>query len=828
MTTAAKQRCKSELETWSIRFMQDGHAESVLQDRTRLVDEVVRSAFASTLGTAAEDSIALLAVGGYGRSELFPYSDVDLLVLTRRPLDTPGLKGVLSDFLRLVWDSGLRASHSVRTVEECCAVHEGNFELTVSLLDQRLLAGDSALHQSFSSRFCKFLGAERRELLRRMCRMARARHSRYHDTIYRLEPDVKETPGGLRDLQTIHWLRLLRESGFAPQDEARHTSLLASTRCFLHFRAGRDQNLLNFEAQDEIAAAPFSRWKDPADWMRSYYRHASFIMRAAVAELESAEAQDRGLLSSFRDWRSRLSNAEFTVSRDLVFLRNPRELETDPDIPLRLFLFAARHGVPLARETESRVGEHVADWADHFQKHPPQTSFWREFLNLPHAAQALRTMRATGFLATILPEWERIDHLVVRDFYHQYTVDEHTTVTLEVLAALPGARDPAQKPFAELLEESEDSTWLLRTALLLHDTGKGSGLDHSQEAVRLARGFLQRIGAGQLDTELTLFLIEKHLMLSAALQSKDIADPATAAALGAEVKTVERLRLLTLLTFADISAVNPSAMSVWRMEQLWSLYRVVYRYLTGELTAQQHDNPHAALGEISAQAEEFLEGLPRRYLWTHTAGEAEAHAALFQSALRSGAEVALERRNGAWRVTMVAADRPFLFASIAGALSSFGLDILKAEAFCNAHGFVADGFMFTDPNRSLDLNPPEQERLRDVLRKVALGQVRTEDLLRNRPVKAPPSKLGAVRPTVAMDNDASPSATVFEVVAQDRPGLLYRLASAISRAGCNIEVVLVDTEAHKALDVFHVTSSGEKLSAETAVSLRVALLAACA
>jgi len=827
MTTAAKQRCKYELEAWSNRFLQDGLAEPVLRDRTQLVDEVVVAAFIQTLQAETGDGVALLAVGGYGRRELFPHSDVDLLVLSRRPLDTPGLKSVLSEFLRMVWDSGLRASHSVRTVEECCTVHDGNFELTVSLLDQRLLAGDPAMHAALRERFSKFVAAERRELLRRMCRMSRARHSRYHDTIYRLEPDVKETPGGMRDLQTVHWLRLLRETQPAVDGDPRHAAFLASTRCFLHFRAGRDQNLLNFEAQDEISAAPFSHWKEPADWMRAYYRHASHIMRGAQTELESAEAQDRGLMSSFRDWRSRLSNAEFTVSRDLVFLRNPHALDSDRELPLRLFLFAARHGVPLARETENRVAVHVAMWAEHFRENPPQASFWREFLTLPYAAQALRIMRATGFLAVILPEWERIDHLVVRDFYHQYTVDEHTTVTLEVLAGLPTAKEPAQKPFAELLEECGDEVWLLRVALLLHDSGKGSGMDHSQEAVRLARGFLQRIGAGQMDADLVLFLIDKHLMLSAALQSKDIADPATAVWLAAEVKTAERLRLLTLLTFADISAVNPNAMTVWRMEQLWSLYRVVYRYLTGELTAEQHENPHTALGELSPQTEEFLEGLPRRYLWTHTAAEAEAHAALYQLALKSGAEVTMERRNGAWRVTMVAADRPFLFASVAGALSSFGLDILKAEAFSNARGYAADGFVFTDPNRSLDLNPPEQERLRDVLRKVALGLVRTEDLLRNRPVKAPPSKLGAVKPTVSADNDASPSATVFEVVAQDRPGLLYHLASAISRAGCNIEVVLVDTEAHKALDVFHVTGAGEKLPDATINSLRLALFAAC-
>ncbi len=826
MTTAAKQRSKEELEAWSARFLQDGHPEPILKNRTRLVDEIVLEAFSRTLLDSCAEGVSLLAVGGYGRRELFPFSDVDLLLLVRRPPDAP-FKSALSEFLRLVWDSGLRASHSIRTIEECSAVHEGNFELTVSLLDQRFLSGDSSLFAALQERFRKFLAAERRELLRRLSRMSRARHSRFHDTIYRLEPDVKEAPGGMRDLQTIHWLGLLRESGPESAFDPRHASFISSVRCFLHFRAGRDHNLLNFESQDEISAAPFSPWHDPAHWMRAYYRHASHIFRSSLTSLETAEAQDRSLLANFRDWRSRLSNSEFTVSRDLVFLRNPHDLDLDRQLPLRLFLFLARHGVPLARETEKRLVDHVISWSRLFRDQPPQASFWREFLSLPHSSEALRAMRSTGFLSVILPEWEHIDHLVVRDFYHQYTVDEHTNVTLEILEGLTGTRDAPAKPFAELLEESAHDGWLMRLALLLHDIGKGSGRDHSEEAVRLARAFLQRIGAAELDSAQVLFLIEKHLLLPAALQSRDIADPATAAALADEVQTVERLRLLALLCFADISAVNPTAMTPWRMERLWSLYRIVYRHLTGHLSSEPQSDPRLTYGELKPATSEFLEGLPRRYHWTHTAAETDAQAALFQVARERGAEASVERRQGAWRATLVAPDRPFLFASIAGALSSFGLNILKAEAFTNRHGFVADSFVFHDPNRSLDLNPPEVERLREILRKVALGQIRVEDLLRHRPVKPPPSRLGAIESTVSADNESSSSATVFEVVAQDRPGLLYHLASAISRARCNIEVVLVDTEAHKALDVFHVTSGGQKLAPEAAESLRQALLSAC-
>ena len=489
MTTEAKQRCKQELEAAEQRFLEDGDPRPVVKNRTALVDAIVMEACARSLQPAFGEGLALLAVGGYGRRDLYPYSDVDLLLLVRRAVDSRAAKDAISEFLRNVWDCGLRASHSVRTVEECSAVQEGNFELTVSLLDERILAGDRELYLSLRERFSKFLSAERRDLTRRMCRMGRARHARFHNTIYRLEPDIKEAPGGMRDLQTVAWLRKLRDpssiSAAEAEDDPHAAEFLSAVRCFLHFRSSRDNNLLNFEAQDEISAARFSPWPDPAEWMRAYYRNASLIFHAAEYQLEASESQDRSLLANFRDWRSRLSNSEFTVSRDLVFVRNLQELEVNPELSLHLFLFVARHGIPLARETERRLVAHLTVWSKHFHDRPPKAAFWREFLNLPFAPDALRAMRATGFLSVILPEWERIDHLVVRDFYHQYTVDEHTIVTLDALAALVAAKDGVEKRFAGLAAESSEQLWLLKLALLLHDVGKGSGEDHSAAAARL-------------------------------------------------------------------------------------------------------------------------------------------------------------------------------------------------------------------------------------------------------------------------------------------------------------------------------------------------------
>lgn len=828
MASEAKRGPGGALHAIQSEYLACGNAYPALQGRTNIVDEAVIAAYVSTLGRAADGGVAIMPVGGYGRKELFPHSDIDILVLVRKPPEPGPEKDALSDFLRLLWDGGYRVSQSVRPIEECCAITEGNIELTVSLLDHRLLVGDPVLYGQLRERFSRFLHTEKREIVKWLCRMARSRHAKFHNTIYRLEPDLKEHPGGLRDLQTIRWLAPFRNAEPETGVDQRAKEFLYSVRCFLHYRAGRDSNLLNFEAQDDLAQAPFSKTKDPAKWMEDYFRHASALWRAANAEMELSESLERSLLANFRDWRSRLSNAEFTVSRDRILLRNPGDLVAGPDIVLRLFLFRARHGVPLAVETEQRLKDHLGRIGPDLGHPRPLIAFWKDLASLPYFADALREMHETGVLSALIPEWSRIEHRVTRDFYHQYTVDEHTLVSLDVLASLPLQKEPGKRRFAELYAESQGLHWLLSLALLLHDVGKGSGKDHSIASAELAGEVLARMGAGEGDRDLVLFLIEHHLALSSLMQTRDLNDPATARLAAGKLKTIERLKLLTLMTYADISAVNPAAMSPWRTEQLWRLYRVVSRDLTGGLTSDVVESaPEEAYGKVSTPMREFLQGLPSRYVWTHTAGQAEAHCALYGRAKQAGYALEIVRREGVYRLTVAAPDRPFLFASIAGGLASFGLNILKAEAYSNRQGYIIDGFAFSDPGRSLELNPPEMERLKMILGRVVTGEARPEDLLKYRPKRSAPSKLGAIRPSVSCDLEMSAVASVYEVVAQDRPGLLFDLASAISRAGCNIEVVLVDTEAHKAIDVFHVSKDGARLSPGDLESLSAALLEAC-
>jgi [protein-PII] uridylyltransferase len=321
------------------------------------------------------------------------------------------------------------------------------------------------------------------------------------------------------------------------------------------------------------------------------------------------------------------------------------------------------------------------------------------------------------------------------------------------------------------------------------------------------------------DQETVLFLIRRHLELSAAMQSRDVFDPQTIRDVAHRVETVERLKALTLVTYADISAVNPAAMTPWRAEQLWQLYLMVYNELTRELDAERIQTLPAGTPERVA----FLEGFPTRYLRTHSETEIGEHMALEEKSRKRGVAVDICRRDSAWRLTLVATDRPGLFAAAAGTLSSFGMNILKAEAFANRRGLVLDTFTFADPIRTLDLNPTEVDRLRSVTEKAVTGKTDVRELLRNRPKPSLPSRKARIPARVNINSEASDTATLIEIVAEDRPGLLYDLASAISTSGGNIEVVLIDTEAHKAIDVFYVTANGQKLEAEKQTALAEAL-----
>ena len=806
-------------------FFQTGDADALLAHRTAQVDEIVRGAQRDLL---TEPEIALLAVGGYGRRQLFPFSDIDLLLLFENDQAAEGSKRIISPFLQRLWDSGLRLSHSVRTPAECAELHDRNIELNISLLDLRFLGGDEQVFGALKQQTPRLVHDRRQRFIRNLAQLTASRREKFQDTFYHLEPNIKETPGGLRDYQVLCWLSQVAsstteaigvKSPFAELEPAR--KFLFALRCYLHYESGRDNNLLSFDSQEAIAE--LMRKPNAAEFMRDYFRHARDIYHAASWQIEANETKSTSLFSNFRDWRARLSNSEFTVLRERVYLKSPQQLEQDPMLALRCFEFVARHGIRLSQDAGKRIAGNLPALRKYFSEARPLWTVLREFFSLPHVSMALDSMHETGALQAVFRETEQIDCLVIRDFHHRYTVDEHTLTTIRILAGLPRTDDPGAKPYAELLSELENRA-ALYFALLYHDVGKGTpDEDHVDVSLRLCEGAMARIGMPDGEREMVRFLIGKHLALSATMNTRDLEDPLAIELLAHRMETVERLKALTLLTYGDISAVNPGTMTPWRRSQLWRLYTHTYNELTRALNAERIEPRPADSPEKAG----FLEGFPTRYLRTHTEKEIDEHLKMEKAAAaRAGAAIELTKLEGAYLLTVVTGDRPFLFASIAGTLSSFGMNILKAEAFANRRGTVLDTFTFGDPHRTLELNPQEIDRLKDTLERVVLGRIDVTKLLRNRPPATLPSKGARFEPSLAFDSQASTSATLIQIVAEDRPGLLYDVASAISREGCNIEVVLIDTEAHKAIDVFYVTAGGSKLDGAHQERLRERLLAA--
>ena len=832
-------------------FEASGDGRAAVAERTRLVEDILARLWRDIISPdqAKPANFALVATGGFGRGWLFPYSDIDLLFLFGDRAAEQAFKDSIRRFSQELWDLRLKLSPATRTLSECDRYDANNTEFTISLLDCRYLAGDPDLFRRLHDKVIpKVVMRESKTLLQGLAEVTRERHAKYGMTLYHLEPNLKEAPGGLRDCNVACWLALISamdklhdwpdaSSLRAPVRKQLDSALdfLMSARCFLHFRHGRDDNTLSWEAQDEAAGrkvgAADSAELSPADWMRIYFGHARAVQRTVTQLLEEIPEAWSALYRQVQSWRSRLATADFSVVDGLIFLQQPSALQ-DPEVLLRLFHFMAQHGLKLSATTEYRIEQALPALASMPPRGAELWLYFEETLLQPHAAEALRAMHSLRLLTLLLPELKLIDSLVVRDFYHRFTVDEHSFLAIESLHRLKQSTSEWDKRYAELLGELENPE-LLYLALLLHDTGKGiPGGNHVEASLEIAGRAMDRLDVDPKERAEVLFLIENHLEISAALR-RDIFNPETVGAFADKVGTPERLKMLCLLTYADIKAVNPEALTPWKAENVWQLYMGAENYLNRSADHRVHadvnDEKLARLRSLapvtSSKFKEFLEGFPQRYLLVHSAEEVMRHMGMADGLGDQPVQVELKRGRHWYELTMVTRDRPFLFAKLAGVLAAWGMNIVKANAFSNEAGTVVDTLYFTDRFRTLELNLSEWERFRRSVTSVLLGEADLEKMLRDRQR----SEKGAiakvkVETKIEFDDSCSSTSTLVQVITQDRPRLLHRIASCLSDQKCNIEIALIDTEGQMAIDTFYLTWGGAKLKTEHCKKLEKALL----
>ena len=805
------------------------------------------------------ERLALMAVGGYGRGTLAPFSDLDLLFV--RPYkQTAHAESVIEFMLYALWDLGFKVGHASRTVEECVKLSREDFTIRTSILEARRLTGDEALAKELKQRFrdevMKGTGAEfvAAKLKERDERQARAGASRYL-----VEPNIKEGKGGLRDLNTLFWIAQYLHPLDSP-DQAlslemfdrrevrafiRAFDFLWAVRSHLHFATGRPEERLSFDLQPEIARRMGygDRPRKDGDntpaverFMRRYFliaREVGVLTRQFCAKLEADEAKKKpqGLsrfLGGRRGARKTLDRPGFAEEGGRLTVDGVSTFESDPVNLLRLFVIADRRNLDLHPDAFTAVTRSLPLITSKLRRDPEAAKAFLDVLARGKRTLATLTlMNETGVLGRYIPEFGHIVAQMQFNMYHSYTVDEHTLRAVGIIADISRGELAADHPLAVQTYPLIEDTEALFLAMLLHDTGKGGVGGQEKAGARAARSACERLGLERERIELVAWLVEHHLVMSDYAQKRDVSDPRTVAAFTRIVENPERLRLLLVLTVADIRAVGPGVWNGWKgqlLRELFGATEAIFRGGRGgdpEATFARHlhaeaDQARQALIAADPAATDWAGAMEDAYFNGFELGEQRVHAALARRA-RDGDGAAAQARirddRNAAEVTVIARDRRGLFADLASVVSSFGANVVGARAFTAKGAEALDVFFVQDAaGGAFGCDSPRTlDRLVEALESAARGEVRTAE-----PARAP--DLGraaafAITPTVTVDNDASEDASVIEVSGRDRGGLLGALAHTLTDAGLSIQSAHVDNYGERAVDVFYVVGEdGLKLA----------------
>ena len=795
---------------------------------TSMVDTLVGVLFQRAIEENEADArkldIGVIAMGGYGRKELAPYSDVDILVLCKRK--TPVVKSVASAFIQLMWDVGFELGHSVQSLVENESEFMRHMDARTALFESRFVCGSPLIAREVLRQIKRMRRQDREAFLLRKIKDALARHDKYSGSYQLIEPNVKLSPGGLRDYQTLVWMGMvlrapsslgaLRAKGLLLDGEEKRLrdayDFLLRVRVELHLATESKQDQLTGRLQKTIADR--MGYKDAGGhyaaelFMRDYYNHTRTIFRVSDDTIE--ELDGGGDLSPLLG-RRKAKRVAYRVNR-AVLARDP----------LRVFRQQKESGQRLDRRARRRLSEILAtDLKDRTIRNRMR----REFPELLAAGQnltlVLRSMHETGFLGVIIPEYNELTSLKRYDVYHHYTVDEHSFQVIENIERLTADRSRLIDPLRRLYNELPDKQ-VLYLAALLHDIGKIEGRGHARKGAKLSHKILARMGVDKERIEQVAYLIEIHLLMSHFAQRRDPADVGTLEAFCRQVRSRTTLKQLCLLTYADLKATSPLVWTEWKWSLLWSLYLRAYEYMAK--TEKQPDSHYKAHKDALLRAFDdaerdralaHLDLLPGRYLLTMKPADVRNHMGAIEG-LKDAPAVVHSKRSKDWtEFTFCTVDRPFRLSQMCGVLSYNDCNILFAHAFTRSDGVVIDVFRVEDLIDGGSVDEAREQKIADDLHDVLTGKVDINALVekhlgkwkRRRDATIP------VPLKIEFENDLSVDVTIIDVFATDHPGLLYKLTRALSEEGLVIHRARISTEGNRAIDSFDVADKkGRKLT----------------
>jgi [protein-PII] uridylyltransferase len=799
------------------------------------------------------DGCAVVALGGYGRRELNPGSDVDVMFLYPRQVDAY-VTAVLNHVLYFLWDLGFTVGHSCRSLSDAQRMMGADLTARTAMLEARFLAGHRTVFAEMQERLWRGLQGRRAEqYIAEKLEEQERRHRKFGGSVYLQEPNVKEGPGGLRDFHVALWIARARHRLATLADLSglglltpvelgqcvQALDFLLRVRSELHYLQGGKHDVLNLAVQVPVAAN--LGFRDGPQYgverfMQQYYLRAGGVHQLSKRLIERCrERSGSHVEAMMKRLRARDIGDDFVEIHRRIHILPAQQacFRDDPVRLLKIFWYRLEMGYELSGEAKEAIRSHLDLIDDGFRRSNRALGFFLAILRAPQGvAETLRQMYQCGVLAGYVPEFARIACLVQFDYYHRYTVDEHTFVLLDVLESLRGTEDPRLQEFRRIAGELRKPE-VLKLAILLHDIGKGEGHGHSERGVAIAETVLARMGLPPADTAAVVFLVAQHLTMAHIAERRDLDDERLIIEFARLVGSEELLRMLYLFTYLDINAVGPQVWTDWKGTLLWELFIKTHTILTrgvpeGEEEHRRARSLRAALvadlgGEFGAETVgQHLDLMPIRYLLNTSSAKVAQHLQLIDR-VRRGEPVAVHWSAfplaGYSEVLVGAPGAPGRFTSVVGTLTAHGINILSAQLFSRADGVMIRAFQVSDGRGAALQDESVWHRFDRDLRGVILGQVGVRDLiktLRRDLLAKPLPRPREIQTRVEFDNVVSDRYTVIDIRAQDRLGLLYVIASTLSGLDVDVALAKIATETDQAVDVFYVTEKDGRKVAEPA------------